>query len=789
MAIGLCEPEICTACGACVNICPKDALRLTAKDGEPYRVELDEAACVHCGRCSKVCPQMNPQPKSNRPKPDCYAVCASDEIRRASSSGGVFTLLAEEVLAGGGKVFGCAYGEDLMPRQVCIASREELNRLQKSKYTQSDTGRSFREAKTCLERGETVLFTGLPCQITGLKAYLGKAYDNLYTMDIVCSGTAPAGIYRQYLAGLEAQYGKKIAGLDFRDKRNGWGCGHLVLKFADGTEANENPNPYMQALIQGYFRQGACLNCTSATFPRPADITAGDFWNLEKYDPKLCNPLGTSLVTLNSDKGTALFEAACRRNPPVQCAPVPFDFTRRSNWFTDRRTPHEKAGRFKELLIRHDVRTAYEMTRSDHYDVCVVGNWSGYNYGAHLTQYALYRTLTDEGYSVLMLEKPNKAPYRPQETPRLFRENPYPVYALAPLYEGLWDMLELNRRVESFVVGSDQLWNYNLFGHSMEFYALEFVKRHKNKVSYATSFGDVGYDGFPAAARKKFVSLLKRFDSISVRESSGVETCRRMGIKAEWALDPVFLCKREHFTALAEKSRLNLPEHYLFAYMVHPEKRTIKMLGKIAREKGLEVLCTADAMRKEKVPGVRVRYLDKVKVEDWLKLLLHSDCVIADSFHAYAFSLIFEKQIVPVYADSVYEHRVRDLSRRLGCPAPQIIEENEEYDAASVLNRSAIDYRSVNARLDEEREKCRRWLREAIDGGGQGIRDPEGDSHWKEDLRFKTYENEISDLKDQIDQIEHSATFVAGQTLLLPLRKLVRAFGWARGQPKEDRRW
>ena len=783
MTVKLCEPERCTACGACVNVCPRDALRLTAKDGEPYRVTVDEAACIDCGRCSRVCPQLHPPEKKNVARPDCYAVCASDEIRRVSSSGGVFTLLAEEVLARGGKVFGCAYGEDMMPRHVGIGSRGELGRLQKSKYTQSDTGLSMREVKASLEQGETVLYTGLPCQIAGLNAFLGKPYPNLYTMDIVCSGTAPAGIYRRYLAELERQYEKRIIGLDFRDKRNGWGCGHLVLKFADGSEANENPNPYMQALIHGYFRQGPCLDCTSGVFPRPADLTAGDFWNIERHDPGLRDPLGTGLVTINSDQGKELFEAACRRNPPRQCSEVPFEFTRHSNWFTDKRKPHENAERFAELLKKHELRRAYEMAEKGLYDICVVGNWSGYNYGAHLTQYALYQTLTDEGYSVLMLEKPDKPPYRPQQIPELFRENPYPTWALSGIYDDLWKMREINTHAGDFIVGSDQLWNYNLFGHSMAFYALQFVHGEKKKIAYATSFGDVGYDGFPSEERKEFISLLKRFDSIAVRESSGVQTCRQMGVKAEWVLDPVFLCDRQHFIKLAEKSRLKLPRHYLFAYMVHPEKRTMTLLSRIAKEKGLEVFCTTDAMRKEKTPGIRMRYVNNATAEDWLALLYHSDYVVADSFHAYAFALIFRKQVAPVYADDVYLHRVKDLSSKLGCPQPVIAAHDSSIDVKVLIRRFSIDYEQLEDKLNSEIEKCRAWLLRAIQSKKRMKIDENEENRLTQDLHIKALETEILENREELKKIRESATYRVGQTILLPVRAAIHAVRRARGDP------
>ena len=210
----------CTGCAACNNICPKEAIEMRPDPlgfRHPYiRPEL----CVDCGLCLRTCPLLNTVRSTNDPQPDCYALQASDSIRGHSSSGGAFTLLAESVLSQGGMVFGAAMDSELQTRHVCICSPNELISLCKSKYVQSDIGQAYRKAKSILVQGQTVLFSGTPCQIAGLYAYLHQPYEKLYTVDILCHGVPSQQMLQDSLRGIIP--GRQVAAIDFRDKQYGW---------------------------------------------------------------------------------------------------------------------------------------------------------------------------------------------------------------------------------------------------------------------------------------------------------------------------------------------------------------------------------------------------------------------------------------------------------------------------------------------------------------------------------------------------------------------------------------
>ena len=716
----ICSRDTCTACGACINTCPQNAVSLRIDEDGYYFAAIDENTCINCSLCSEVCPQISLPANTHYPQPECYACQAENLIREGCSSGGIFAVLARWVLQVGGHVFGSEYGEYLIPHQAEVTSIEELHRLQKSKYTQSSSGLSFRRVRDLLEKGETVLYCGVPCQIGGLTSFLGKDYPNLYTVDVMCSGTSPIGLYKRYLADLEEQSKKKIQAIDFRNKEMGWNAGHLTLYFEDGEKRIIKNDPFMTTFITAGMKSHACNCCNYAEFPRYGDITLGDFWNIEKYDKDLTDGKGTSLVTLNSEKGSLLFRKATEFTALKLCAPVPFSFTHGSNWFTKERPITDDAMHLYDLLKKHSAINSLQRICEKRVDICLLGNWSGYNYGAGLVHYALYRTLSDMGYDVLMVEKPNEPPFKPLQEPTLFRENPYPRYALSPLFDTLYDMKSLAERCDTFITGSDMLWNYNNFGHGMPFYAQSFVPLHKNKISYATSFGD-NIDTAPAEHNNLMSILLHRFDHLSTRESEGIEIAKdRFGLDMINVLDPTLVCDKVHFEKLIQRSAISHKSKYVFSYILGPTPEKLAFIKAIAKKLNADCICIANAYETTEYGTYDgFNLLSDVKIEDWLSLIASSEYVVADSFHAYAFSLIFNKQVVPLYDHDAHAWRVNSLCSTLQTPRPVIITPEVvkalNSDALdSILESHAIDYSVVNPRIQREQERCICWLKNAI---------------------------------------------------------------------------
>lgn len=318
--IELANKTNCCGCGACVLACPKKALTLQPdEDGFLYPV-LDEALCIHCDRCSKVCTYQNQEPRGSIQ--ETYAAYAEGIDRSLSASGGVFAGLAKAVLARRGSVFGSTLTsaeEGLSVHHISIQTEEELPKLQGSKYVQSSIGKTYREAKSLLDQGISVLFSGTPCQIAGLYGFLGKDYDNLYTVDIVCHGVPSGKMFQDYLKFEETKRKGKIVDYRFRDKSQGWKLfGKMTIEDRSGTRQDVLFEPeessFYQLFLNGYTYRENCYSCPYAGSHRSGDLTIGDFWGIEVVQPELLKenggPLdeskGISCVIVNTEKGRKL---------------------------------------------------------------------------------------------------------------------------------------------------------------------------------------------------------------------------------------------------------------------------------------------------------------------------------------------------------------------------------------------------------------------------------------------------------------------------------------------------
>ena len=237
----LCRAEDCTGCTACASVCPVNAIAMEP-DHEGFLRPVIGERCILCHRCEQTCPILHPPVPGPAPAA-AHAVWNRDEAERtASSSGGFFSLLARHVLEQGGAVFGAALDEDMTARHVCARTVDELAPMRGSKYVQSDLGGSFSQVKALLEEGTAVLFSGVPCQVDGLKRYLGKDYPNLLTCDLVCHGVPSPAVFRAYLDGLEAARGSKVVSVRFKDKSHGWSHPWFTAQFADGSVYTEDFN-------------------------------------------------------------------------------------------------------------------------------------------------------------------------------------------------------------------------------------------------------------------------------------------------------------------------------------------------------------------------------------------------------------------------------------------------------------------------------------------------------------------------------------------------------------------
>lgn len=298
----------CCGCMACQNICPNNCI-LMAVDSEGFwypQVDLDK--CTDCGLCEKACPILNPESINNQPV--AYAaINKSEESRISSSSGGIFTLLAQSVLENNGVVFGACFDEQFNVVHRHITSKDDIHKFKGSKYLQSNINSTYQQAKMFLDQGRSVLFTGTPCQTAGLRAYLGKGYENLFTHDIVCHGVPSPKVWRRYLDHMQRRFAK-VKAVRFRAKETGWKSYSLNISFADNSSYCQTVNKdiYMRAFLKDVCLRPSCYDCRFKGLNRSSDITLADFWGIQNVLPELDDDKGTSLIWVNSPKGQALLE-------------------------------------------------------------------------------------------------------------------------------------------------------------------------------------------------------------------------------------------------------------------------------------------------------------------------------------------------------------------------------------------------------------------------------------------------------------------------------------------------
>ena len=310
----ICRKDLCTGCGACRNICPANAVCMRPDEKGFLHPQIGEN-CIHCGECVRICPQ-NKAPVLHKPGKVYAALAKDDDIRAASSSGGIFSLLADKVLQNGGSVFGAAVTESLTVRHIEITDAEGLERLRGSKYVQSKTRDSFQKAKERLAEGKEVLFSGTPCQIAGLYAYLGKDHENLLTVDLLCHGVPSPLVLRKFLKSEEKKKNSKLSGIYFRKKLPGWKKNFLVLTFEDaGSLKFSMYESYLAGYLKDLYLRDSCYQCSYACSGRTGDITLGDYWGYCESRPSYIedDDLGISFVMLNTEKGEKNFRSLRRK--------------------------------------------------------------------------------------------------------------------------------------------------------------------------------------------------------------------------------------------------------------------------------------------------------------------------------------------------------------------------------------------------------------------------------------------------------------------------------------------
>lgn len=305
----------CCGCGACADVCPKRCI-IIIEDSKDFRIpKVKSAECINCGLCENVCPVLNSGASKGIEKLLC-CYNKDKEQRRAGSSGSIFVLFAERILALDGVVIGAAFDSDLQLRHTIAKTIEEVRPLMKSKYIQSDTTGIFNKVKKSLKDGQQVLFVGTPCQCQALYNFLGqKRHDNLLLVDFICHGVPSQKLFDKAIASYEQRNGCKVQSFSFREKSKGLlHCYSIYYKYNGDDEVEKDiglPKDfpfYYGYLKYNIFREG-CYECLFARRERVSDITLGDFWHLTKIKKDVTDfRKGYSMVVVNTEKGMSYIQ-------------------------------------------------------------------------------------------------------------------------------------------------------------------------------------------------------------------------------------------------------------------------------------------------------------------------------------------------------------------------------------------------------------------------------------------------------------------------------------------------
>ena len=311
----------CTGCTACVSICPCHCIQMQKDDaGFQFPEMIEQSACIGCGACERLCPVMSNKEFNSDLSAVAYAAFSkNDLLRMGSSSGGIFSELADVVLQSGGLICGAEYDVEGAVKHICVDNKMELWKLRGAKYSQSILGDSFQILKKQLDSGRKVLFSGTPCQVAGLKSFLKRDYDNLICVDFVCHGVPSPMVWEKYIKYRAQNDNSGVAAshINLRNKESGWSKYSYSVEFAYSDNnrylCENGADPFIRFFVGDYILREACSDCHFKGYSRVSDITLGDFWGIWDVCPEMDDNKGTSLVLLHSQKGKQLFQAVSDR--------------------------------------------------------------------------------------------------------------------------------------------------------------------------------------------------------------------------------------------------------------------------------------------------------------------------------------------------------------------------------------------------------------------------------------------------------------------------------------------
>ncbi len=703
----------CSGCSACLNICPTGAITMKTNSEGYLFPEIDKSKCINCGLCYKKCPSINFD-KYETDKPIVYAMMASDEIRKTSSSGGMFSCLAEYMFDKKGVVCGVANNSPFKLEFSFAENMEELEKIKGSKYFQAEVGNTFQTIQNYLDSGRYVLFCACPCQVAGLKNFLGKSYSNLILADVVCHGVPSSEMVEKYASTLTDI--KEVECLKFRDKEIYKWSSNIKLTKKSGEVINKEfkESTFYQSFSNNLCMRESCYNCKFAKVPRVGDFTLADYWHISEFNKDINDWYGTSCVLVNNKKAEQIYKEI---EPKMKkSALMPFETAIKYN--TQLREPIKRNPNrdlfYQKIKTENFDDVLNYCLNKNHFDVGLIGYWYATNYGSVITYYALYKAIEQMGYKTVILDRPDKLLDKEPQT--VFARQFMNRFANISDSYSHFEQGKYNNLCDKFVIGSDQVWTKGaIMGTGYRFF-LDFVSDEKTKVAYAPSFGQDRFDALPET--KRIVSyLLSRFDAISVRENTGIDICKReFDIDAVQMIDPIFLQNKEFYENIAEYSNKNESEPYILSYILDPDEDKRNMLLYSQEKKNLKLINLLDGRyntfdannEKLNLPNTP----RDVNEEEWVRYFKNAEFVVTDSHHGFAMAVIFNKPVICIMNKSRGGTRFTSLLGWLGM-MDRLVDKSDNLSEKEYLF-SDYDYSNVNKIIKEKRKESLNWLKNGL---------------------------------------------------------------------------
>lgn len=526
-------------------------------------------------------------------------------IRQQSSSGGIFSALATYVLQNQGIVFGAAWNSDWLVDIISITDLKDLSKLRGSKYIQANINNTYQECKDYLDAGKLVLYSGIPCQLHGLKKFLAKDYDNLILVDIACHGLMSINIWKDYLKTIQRP-DASIIEINFRYKEPTWEDYHVLIKYSDGQVLNEHhsANKYIQAFLSDKYLKSSCYDCQFKNSYSISDLIIGDAWGTKS---PYKSQYGISFIQVLTNKGQEFLNKITTISKILQ-------------------EPNYQAnGCFKNKINITPAKPTSDLFQKK---VGIITLHLIDNYGGTLQAWALNKYITSLGYKAetITWKDSRILDFAKQNIPlRIFNTSK----ELKHIKSSDYDIL---------VVGSDQIWRHRFITGDFEeeHINIPFLKFtngwNKTRISYAASIGVAGDNWeYPEIETKNISRLLQNFNAVSVREVQSIQDCKdKLNINVSNCVDPTLLISKQEYLKLCE----NEPKYTknIFIYLLD---ETSDKLTEITNYCNANNLTFFKAREKT--------------VEAWLAAFRDAEYIITDSFHGCIFALLFNKPFICLY--------------------------------------------------------------------------------------------------------------------------------------------